>query len=116
MNKIKIAYIAGLFDGEGDVAIQKYKSTKNNRYYLRLYLRITNTNIECLNFVKKTLKYGWVGYLSKGIKNKKHKKCYCFRVSNKKAEQLLKTLRPYLIIKREKAKMLLRTKHTGRCV
>ncbi|KKU79712.1 MAG: hypothetical protein UY05_C0023G0004 [Candidatus Peregrinibacteria bacterium GW2011_GWA2_47_7] len=53
MKNVDIAYIAGFFDGEGDVGIYPYRATKNGKYYPKLTARIHNTHQESLEWVKK---------------------------------------------------------------
>ena len=112
-----LVYIAGLFDGEGDCQIQPYRATKNGKKYLRVVVRITNTDRRCLDFVKENFGSGWVGLNSRKethIVHKAKKDCYKFHLTNKKAVNLLKAIRPFLIIKAEKVDRLLSERHNGR--
>lgn len=76
-------YIAGIIDGEGCI-------TKDHR------LQITNTNIEMLNWIKKTLQYGSVN------KRKSYKSChtqaYYYALSYLPFKKLLEIIKPLLLI------------------
>ena len=116
MKQSDLAYIAGLFDGEGSIQVQKYQASKNKRWYWRLVARIANTDIRCLEFVRDTLGFGWVGLSSRASAHKAShasKDCYQYCVTNRTVETFVKLLRPYLIVKAEKVDQLMKTRHTG---
>lgn len=113
IKKIDIAYIAGLFDGEGNARVEKYKSSKNGKYYYRIRARIFNTNITCLYHVKKIIGYGGV-YASHNPRGKKpYKTCYVYNVQNKKAKKFIKLIKSFTIIKMEQIDNVLKIRHTG---
>lgn len=110
MKKIEIAYIAGLFDGEGDVGIYPYKATKNGRYYPKLTARIHNTHKQTLEWVRATLGFGLLYRDRIGIKksgNGAKKQGFVFIVSHVKARKFLAIVKPYLLIKKEKVLQVL---------
>ena len=103
MKKLDIAYIAGLFDGEGDVGMYKYTSSKNGKRYLKLTPRIHNTNKNVLDWIASTFQVGKVFRDRKGIKksgNPARKQCYV--TAHLQARKFLKIIYPYLQIKKEK--------------
>ena len=107
IEKIKVAYIAGLFDGEGDVGTYKYTASKNGKRYLKLTARIHNTDKAVLDWVVTTLKVGRVFEDRKGIKksgNPGRKQCYVYVTAHQKARIFLKIIYPYLHIKKDKTK------------
>lgn len=92
-NQTDIAYLAGLFDGEGSISILKNKLERDQ--YARhprfdLATSISNQNFEVLCFAK-TL-FG--GSLLKGPAT------YQWRLASNKALFFLETVRPYIKIKR----------------
>lgn len=97
MREIDLAYIAGLFDGEGSVNIYSYRSSKNGRQYRRPILRITNTHKETLEFVKKFFDSGFIH--KKKDKRDTRKSCFNYQVGNSRALEILKELRPFLKVK-----------------
>ncbi len=91
-----LAYIAGLFDGEGSVCIIKTKPAKRHSapmYSLRV--DISNQDTNALYFVKNTFNVGGVNQ-SRGYD-------YKWNTANRSAAIFLKVLLPYLIIKKDKA-------------
>ncbi len=53
------SYIAGFFDGEGNFKIGRIKITKGKIAH-QLQIRITNTNKEVLEEIKRFVGYGWI--------------------------------------------------------
>ena len=96
------AYITGLFDGEGHVSVlrtwcqPKYHRKRHILY--RLQLGIGNTNTEVLEWLVEKVggKVYAVNWKAKGNR----KLCWQWRYDGKKAEEFLKAIYPYSIIKR----------------
>ena len=106
MNKIELSYIAGLFDGEGDVGVYSYKATKNGKSYPKLTARIHNTNEKALLWTQKILGFGSVYRDRIGIKKSGHygtKQGFAFIVTHRQARKFIPLILPYLIIKKDKA-------------
>jgi hypothetical protein len=93
----EIAYIAGLFDGEGCVRI-KHANQGGNSYYVIAH--ITNTNREMLEKVE--LYFGGNTRIQEKGRNKI---VYNWSLSSSEAVDFLKTLSPFLIEKLEQAKV-----------
>jgi hypothetical protein len=105
MKKTEISYIAGLFDGEGDVGIYPYKATKNGKYYPKFTARIHNTHEGVLVWVQSKLGFGKVYRDRIGIKksgNEAKKQAYVFIVTHRTARAFLNIVLPFLIIKKQK--------------
>ena len=96
----QLAYIAGLFDGEGTLVIGKYsiKSQKNLAY--RGFMALSNTYVPVLVYIK-SLIGGKI--IEQGI----GKKCYSLSLSANEIRAVLPELLPYLIIKKEQAEVIL---------
>jgi hypothetical protein len=95
----KIIYLAGIFDGEGTIAIVKNKPGGKRHIYNCPRLIITNTNLNLMLWLKKNF-----GGNIRTIKpkNPNYKPFYQWIIGNKKALNLLKKMLPYLIVKKEK--------------
>jgi len=108
MKEIEIAYMAGVFDGEGSIIIGKSKQSTNRigiGYQLLLSLGMADKSIPDLfcstfggfvfdipahrtEFVKNALKTQWI-----------------WRINSKKAMQCLEILIPYLRVKKDEARL-----------
>lgn len=97
----QLAYIAGLFDGEGTLVIGKYpiRSQKNLAY--RGFMALANTHVPTLLHIK-SLIGGRI--VEQGI----GKKCYSLTLSANEIRAVLPELLPYLMIKKEQAEVMLR--------
>jgi hypothetical protein len=104
MDNIKIAYLAGLVDGEGYIGIKKTKPYKNltgcvnPSYHERIQIRmVAEPAIKLFTEVFG----GWY------YKEKPHcnngRPLYCYQSSDKKASEILSILLPYLLVKKESA-------------
>lgn len=113
MTEIEKAYIAGLFDGEGNVAVHRYKASKNGAFYLRISARITNTDRRPLDWLQSVLGYGCV-FEQKRNNMTGRKPAYSFQVMNSKGAEFLQQILPYLKIKGEIVARLLAEPHSGR--
>jgi hypothetical protein len=95
----ELAYIAGLFDGEGCISMMGP----------HLIIIISNTFKESLEFVDRV--FGILGggicemHPSKKVKlvHSNYKRRYDWRIRGKNAARILELLLPYLIIKKEQA-------------
>lgn len=90
-------YIAGLFDGEGCIYLGKNASSP--------CCTITNTVIFPLKMVQN--QYGGRVVMQKSTKGTNNKSYYVWISTGDKAEKFLNEILPYLIIKKERAKLAL---------
>ena len=94
MEEIKLAYIAGFFDGEGNIDISRRRPTTRNPYGQdRLQLNVVNKYTDSYKFF---LSFG--GKLS--IRGDGY---YVWRISGKKAGTFLSLIFDYLILKKRQA-------------
>lgn len=98
----EVAYIAGLFDGEGNINIYKVERTSSKGPVYDLTIAIYSTNREVIDWL-----YGlFGGYVQtkNHLKNsgyKSHwKECYSWRLSSNQAQDFLRLVYPYLRIKK----------------
>jgi hypothetical protein len=96
-----IQYAAGFFDGEGCVQINPKKSQPNT---FVAEVRITNTNLEVLEW-HRTRFGGSIGVQPPNKKVKKNKKCWYWSTASLIANAYLKTIVPFLVIKREQVQI-----------
>lgn len=105
----QLAYLAGVMDSDGCIAITKARKTalmaKTNRivsprYVLRI--TITNTSMDLMNWLCENFEGG---RRSKPRSNPIHKKTYDWIYDNGKAIEILKLIRPYLIVKQRQANL-----------
>ena len=97
--KEKYIYIAGFFDGEGCVGI--FGKRKFHQ------LSIVQTDKEVLEFVKTTMKCGWIQ--TRKMKNEKLKQRYDFKISGiYKVQDFLRKIYPYLKVKKIQAQRMLK--------
>lgn len=95
----RLAYFGGLFDGEGCISIIKGKNGRGNvQYSLRTI--VTNTNKYVLQLYQ--LSFGGCVREHKSS-HIKWRDCYTWELSSRQAFDFLKTIYPYLVIKRAEA-------------
>lgn len=106
--KEKHAYTAGFVDGEGYIGmVKRYDKTGKEPFYAVPIVKIANTDYEVLYLLKE--EYG--GYIGKERIDKKAKNSKPSRMWELKNRKLVKIflekIFPYLIIKKERAKIVL---------
>lgn len=109
--KEELAYLAGLWDGEGTITI--FKNRSNNGYEkLCPTLGIVNTDLEIINAVLSILdklKVSFHIFEKEGKKKDKHKLCYQLTSRNSRyIEVVLQAMLPYLRGKKSQAELVLR--------
>ena len=103
----QIAYIAGLFDGEGSVDYARrweYRPLRKKKYLMRrISCEIAMTNHNVIRWLHQTLGYGYYRpkKVPQGFKPQWRWRC-SFRDSYKFAKQML----PHAIVKNEKLKQI----------
>lgn len=95
------AYVAGLLDGEGSIALHYRTEKRQNRY---LQVIIYNTNARLMEWLKEQL--GGHSF-SKVQSNPRHKTAMKWVLSTRPAVELLGAVLPYLVIKRPHAELAL---------
>ena len=109
--KLDIAYIAGLFDGEGNVSYKKYpkkrKGTKKDYMTWNIRLEISMTDKNIIELVHETLMVGTVHEKPPGKGQIGRKMQYRCRCSHRDALHVCKLLWPYVIIKLHKIEQII---------
>ena len=102
-----LGYIAGLFDGDGGAREVTPKLRRGRVWGLEVY--IDNTNYDVMKWLVKTLKSGRVFKVKRKDKNPKWKDAYRFQLASMvDCYFFLKSIYPYLIIKKELVGKLLK--------
>lgn len=104
-----LAYLAGFFDGEGCIYINKFWDKRLNRHEYALSIEVGNTNPVPLRMFQEI--FG--GDFRPRIKKQKHwKQAWAWRVKSEMAEIFLESLLPYLVLKEEEAILALEYRRT----
>ena len=107
MKKTDLAYMAGIIDGEGYISLAR-RNSKRNKSGIRydIQVGVTNTN----KWLLETFRFAFGGSISK--KKKGYEKslpssqdCFNWQVGNKQALIVVRTLLPYLRLKRPQAEL-----------
>jgi len=109
MTKEKLSYFAGLMDGEGCFNINHNK--KRDTYQARLTM--TNTNINLVNWCKDNIG-GKIYKRKKYASHHKEKYEWMSWGDKEFLLQLLKSILPYLVGKKEQCKVLIKFQNTLR--
>lgn len=111
----RLAYLAGLIDGEGTVSVQTtsgYRKDRGRRERSFTWkVDVSNTNPAITNEVVSILEQLGIGYFfgKYNMKNIKHKPVIKVVVSGRpRVEQLLNSVLPWLVGKKPQAELLLR--------
>jgi hypothetical protein len=110
MNINDVAYITGLFDGEGTVDFAKRKEKKRGKTYTvqRISLRIEMTDESVLNWVHETLGVGTVRKRNRSPSRKPHwKDSWVYTVRFREALYVCKLLWPYAQVKLHKIEQII---------
>jgi hypothetical protein len=106
MKQTDIAYLAGLIDGEGYIGIKRITSKANGRvnpgYQERIQVRMIDE--QAIKFLAETI--GGTYYSEKPHAHK-GRPLYCFSASDKVAVRIIRTVLPYLRVKRAVAERVL---------
>jgi hypothetical protein len=99
----ELAYLAGVIDGEGNIAIglrsRGAKGEKSPIYWG--YLKVSNTDRRLLEWCANVTGVGTIH--KEGRKRGRRRQLYIWHVSSTPSEQILRDVYPYLVIKREQA-------------
>ena len=107
MNKLDLAYVGGLFDGEGNIQIVKRNPTSERRdtYHLSVRLCIVE------DYIPRWLASVFGGSVSKRLRHQKnpaHRDVYTWACSQQIALSFLKRVFPHLRLKRAQAEVAIK--------
>lgn len=101
-SKENLAYLAGIIDGEGYLSIACTITVEHKTYSIRPILEVGNTDRRIVEFCKSLL-----GSNIRVSTKNRQKPYYRLSLQGKQLEHLLQKLLPYLISKKEVAKLIL---------
>lgn len=96
-----LAYVAGLFDGEGSVFI--LRKIRNGRYFYWMEISITNTDQALIDWIQSVV--GARKSLQPETYSINGKPIFRWRASAVQASNVLKMIMPWLRIKRDRAEI-----------
>ncbi|CAA9280909.1 MAG: hypothetical protein AVDCRST_MAG26-3369 [uncultured Chloroflexia bacterium] len=102
---LTLAYVAGLFDGEGSIVIGCSKRTLtsgNPTAHYWLQVGITNTDRELIDWLHITFG-GHISDNSHSPSRKRMRPCWAWRVMSREAKAFLESITPYLRSKKAQA-------------
>jgi len=100
MKEIEAAYLAGFFDGEGFICLRYYIGKRMPKG-IKLECGLVNTNLEIL-VETQTAFGGNISPMNRGV-FRQNRPCYQLQFAAKQSYLFLKTLYPYLKLKRVEA-------------
>jgi len=101
MKKVDLAYIAGIIDGEGCVAIERAKYAEG-KYKRIVSLSVTNTE----EWICQWLKFCWGGRVTPQQPRKKnYLPQWNWVIRRAKATEVLEAILPYLKLKKQQAEV-----------
>jgi hypothetical protein len=104
MNTTDLAYVAGIFDGEG--CIGYYSTSKTGTPYYHALVNITMTEDTVVNMLPKLFGFGKISVHKP--KDGTRRTAYQWQVGHKKqVREFLMAIRPYLVGKAEQADVVL---------
>jgi hypothetical protein len=107
MENTTLAYIAGLFDGEGSARTSTPKAS-NGKRYPKLEVRIAQADRDVLDWIKSEFGFGSVySKADKRAAANGWKECYDYVVAHRMARKFLTAIEPFLVVKKEKVAALL---------
>lgn len=111
MSTEKLAWLAGMIDGEGSLRIYRQRIGQSLRFFAQIH--ITNTNLRIIAEVKSLFDALGIEFNVREIGNRKrnpaHAPCYSVRATKNSAmRKLLSAMLPYLVGKRDQAETVLK--------
>ena len=105
---VALSWAAGIIDGEGCISLHTVRTSKGGRCYV-LRVTVANTSILMLN---RLVNIFGMGNIIPQKRAARYKPSWNWQVCSKKAEAVLTLVEPYLVNKREEARVgLLSRKH-----
>lgn len=110
LTNVDFAYIAGIIDGEGFLSIRKHKDKRIPRgWSLQPQVGVWNTDEKLITYLNLCIKGTYIRNRIYPSSNPNAKPSYLWMIQgNKKIKGFLESILPYLIIKKERAEILLK--------
>jgi hypothetical protein len=101
----KIAYLAGIIDGEGYIGIHRGRvNARSEKIVYKVRLIVCNTKVCLMDWLVNN--FGGA-YYKKPIKSLKHNQSYNWYLHCEQAGKILELVYPYLVIKQKQAELAL---------
>ena len=104
MKKVDYAYLAGILDGEGCVRIRKRKNADETVYFGSVISVEMTTE-----YIPTLFQFAFGGSINRVGRGENNKDSFVWTLTGKQALDCLKTLYPYLILKKPNADILIKT-------
>lgn len=102
LTKTEKAYLAGIIDGEGTVTL----TCSNRGQYAQPQVSIANNNLKLIRWIRQRVGFGSI--ITKKPKKPNHSIAYAWQVNRAgQCKNILKIVYPFLILKRNQAKIVL---------
>ena len=105
LSDVQASWLAATIDGEGSVGIHRQYSNDRAGFKYKAVVSVNNTDMAFLEQVKKLVE-GFV-HVKKNPTQPHHKKCWAVQIKHRATAPLLEQVKPYLIIKRKQADLVL---------
>lgn len=105
MTELEKAYLAGIVDGEGCITIAKNKTKYSHGYVYSPVFVITNTDLRLMSWLMEKLPQG--AMCSRKWAKAEWKQGHSFRITGVKLGPILEEISPYLICKKDQARIVL---------
>lgn len=103
LDREKVAYLAGFFDGEGYISFSAVPKRKRHLWFPSIYIGVSNTDPKPLHLYLQAFGGNIYGHKHPS----EQKEVYRWEASGKVAELALRAMEPYLLLKRDRAKIAL---------
>ena len=106
----RLAFLAGLIEGEGTITIQRSNKRKNGKHNILPIVQIANSNAELIEFAVKTLRETGASpyvYWKKQSEKTRAPSATIHLGGYNRVGSFLKVITPYLISKRRQAEIVL---------
>jgi hypothetical protein len=107
LSECEKAYIAGIMDGEGSITFYRSKAARTRGRYLTPFVRISTTDDLLVPWLFHKIGFGAKRYRANPNGPIHWKPVWHIQWSTSQAVELLKAIEPYLIIKRERAQLVI---------
>lgn len=104
--QLNLAYLGGFFDGEGSVFIGRLKRPSGNPSY-RINVSCAGTVKEPIEMYRKLFSKSRQELIFRSKKNPKYKPYWMWMATGHLAAEFLRIILPYLVIKKEQARLAL---------
>ena len=106
----RLAWLAGIVDGEGSITMAKNPTNKKGKYTIRPLVNITNSSVAALRLIEQICEEQGLAYYIKWLEpGKSGRKQWIWRLNvygQKRVKRFLEIILPYLVIKKEHGLLL----------